>query len=124
LVELIKNIAVIDLFRNGSGLAADIAVLSAIFYKQARAEIEKGLEELSRMRVALFKKHIGAWSVFEGSDFDIDAAIAQNLGSLAWSGLQPPRAIDGPASGRGQAPLPRDGYHALDEPLAEQARRG
>lgn len=80
LVELIKNIAVIDLFRNGSGLAADMAVLGAIFYKQHPiAEIEKGLEELSRMRVALFKKHIGAWSVFEGSDFDIDAAIAKTL---------------------------------------------
>jgi hypothetical protein len=79
LVELIKNIAVIDLFRNGSGLAADSAVLGAIFYKQPIAEIEKGLEELSRMRVALFKKHIGAWSVFEGSDFDIDAAIAKTL---------------------------------------------
>lgn len=79
LVELIKNIAVIDLFRNGSGLASDTAVLGAIFYKQPIAEIEKGLEELARMRVALFKKHIGAWSVFEGSDFDIDAAIAKTL---------------------------------------------
>lgn len=79
LVELIKNIAVIDLFRNGSGLAADTAVLGAIFYKQPIAEIEKGLEELARMRVALFKKHIGAWSVFEGSDFDIDAAITKTL---------------------------------------------
>lgn len=81
LVELIKNIAVIDLFRNGSGLAADTAVLGAIFYKKPIAEIEDGLEELSRMRVVLFKKHIGAWSVFEGSDFDIDAAIAKTLAS-------------------------------------------
>ena len=79
LVELIKNIAIIDLFRNGSGLAADSAVLGAIFYKRPAAEIEKGLEALSSMRVALFKKHIGAWSVFEGSDFDIDAAIAKAL---------------------------------------------
>ena len=79
LVELIKNIAIIDLFRNGSGLAADAAVLGAIFYKKPVAEIEKGLQELSRMRVALFKKHLGAWSVFEGSDFDIDAAIAKTL---------------------------------------------
>ena len=81
LVELIKNIAIIDLFRNGSGLAADTAVLGAIFFKQPITEIEKGLEELSHMRVALFKKHIGAWSVFEGSDFDIDAAIAKTLAS-------------------------------------------
>ncbi|MDP2759636.1 MAG: ATP-binding protein [Sideroxyarcus sp.] len=79
LVQLIKNIAIIDLFRNGSGLAADTAVLGAIFFNIPTAEIENGLEELSRMRVALFKKHIGAWSVFEGSDFDIDSAIAQTL---------------------------------------------
>lgn len=83
LVELIKNIAIIDLFRNGSGLAADTAVLGAIFYKQPLAEIESGLEELARMRVALFKKHIGAWSIFEGSDFDIDAAIATTLATSA-----------------------------------------
>lgn len=81
LVELIKNIAVIDLFRNGSGLAADTVVLGTIFFQMPPTEIEKGLEELSRMRVILFKKHIGAWSVFEGSDFDIDAAIAKTLAS-------------------------------------------
>jgi hypothetical protein len=120
LVELIKNIAVIDLFRNGSGLAADTAVLGAIFYKQPIAEIEKGLEELSHMRVALFKKHIGAWSVFEGSDFDIDAAIAKTLATSPGVDLQPPRSIDGNASGRGQAPLSRDRHHAMDEPLAKQ----
>ncbi|MBU1362781.1 MAG: ATP-binding protein [Gammaproteobacteria bacterium] len=79
LVELIKNVAIIDLFRNGSGLAADTAVLGAIFYSHPITEIEKGLEELARLRVILFKKHIGAWSVFEGSDFDIDAAITKTL---------------------------------------------
>lgn len=79
LVQLIKNIAVIDLFRNGSGLAADTAVLGAIFSKRSIIEIEKGLEELARMRVTLFKKHVGTWSVFEGSDFDIDAAIVNTL---------------------------------------------
>ncbi|WP_434033267.1 ATP-binding protein [Cupriavidus sp. a3] len=81
LVQLIKNIAIIDLFRNGSGLAADATVLGAIFFKRPADEIEKGLEQLALMRVALFKKHIGAWSVFEGSDFDIDSAIAQTLAS-------------------------------------------
>ncbi|WP_434782329.1 ATP-binding protein [Ferrovum myxofaciens] len=85
LIELIKNIAIIDLFRNGSGLAADNVVLGAIFHKIPTTEIEKGLEELSQMRVVLFKKHIGSWSVFEGSDFDIDRAIEQTL--LASSGI-------------------------------------
>lgn len=81
LVAMIKNIAVIDLFRNGSGLAADLPVLSALFYKVPQGEIEEALRKLASLRVALFKNYTGSWSVFEGSDFDIDAAIAQTLAS-------------------------------------------
>jgi hypothetical protein len=79
LVSLIKNIAVIDLFRNGSGLAADSAVISALFYDKTREELDAALEKLSSLKVVLFKNYTGAWSVFEGSDFDIDAAIAQAM---------------------------------------------
>lgn len=76
-VALIKNIAIIDLFRNGSGLAADVNVLAALLYDESKTKIEAALEQLSAWRVTLFKKHIGAWSVFEGSDFDIDSAVNQ-----------------------------------------------
>lgn len=76
-VELIKNIAVIDLFRNGSGLAAESNVLKSLFYDHTLDQIEAALDQLSKWRTILFKKHIGAWSVFEGSDFDIDNAISQ-----------------------------------------------
>ena len=79
MVSLIKNIAVIDLFRNGSGLAADAAVIGALFYDRAPEELDAALQKLASLKVALFKSYIGAWSVFEGSDFDIDAAIAQAL---------------------------------------------
>lgn len=76
-VALIKNIAIIDLFRNGSGLAAEVNVLAALLYDESKVKIEAALEQLSAWRVTLFKKHIGAWSVFEGSDFDIDSAVNQ-----------------------------------------------
>ncbi|MBK0392117.1 ATP-binding protein [Ramlibacter algicola] len=76
-VALIKNVAVIDLFRNGSGLAAELDVLAAIFSDVPRERVDAALSELAAMRVLLFKKHISAWSVFEGSDFDIEAAISQ-----------------------------------------------
>ncbi|QKL61275.1 ATP-binding protein [Ralstonia solanacearum] len=79
LVSLIKNIAVIDLFRNGSGLAADAAVIGALFYDKKQEELDAALQKLSALKVALYKSYTGAWSVFEGSDFDIDAAIAQAL---------------------------------------------
>lgn len=83
LVSMIKNIAVIDMFRNGSGLAADLPVLSALFYKVPQEEIDEALRKLASLKVALFKSYTGAWSVFEGSDFDIDAAIAQALAASA-----------------------------------------
>lgn len=79
LVSLIKNIAVIDLFRNGSGLAADAAVVGALFDDKTQEELDAGLQQLTTLKVALYKSYTGAWSVFEGSDFDIDAAIAQVL---------------------------------------------
>ncbi|MEZ5653195.1 MAG: ATP-binding protein [Burkholderiaceae bacterium] len=79
LVSLLKNIAVIDLFRNGSGLVADAAVIGALFYDKRPEELNAALQELSALKVALFKSYTGAWSVFEGSDFDIDVAIAQAL---------------------------------------------
>jgi hypothetical protein len=78
LVSLIKNIAVIDLFRNGSGLAADAAVIRSLFYTRER-ELDAALQKLSDLKVALYKSYTGAWSIFEGSDFDIDAAIKQAL---------------------------------------------
>lgn len=79
LVAILKNIAVIDLFRNGSGLAADDTVIESLFYPRPSSEIKAALKKLSSLKVALFKNYTGAWSVFEGSDFDIDAAVAQAL---------------------------------------------
>lgn len=79
LVSLIKNIAIIDLFRNGSGLAADTAVIKALYYDKTLEELNAALQTLSTLKVALYKSYTGAWSVFEGSDFDIDSAIEQAL---------------------------------------------
>lgn len=76
-VSVIKSIAVLDLFKDGSGLAAEPKVLECVFTGQPVEKIEAALEDLARWRVTLFKKHTGAWSVFEGSDFDIDQAVAQ-----------------------------------------------
>ncbi|KEZ70443.1 ATP-binding protein [Pseudomonas amygdali pv. tabaci str. ATCC 11528] len=83
LVAIIKNIAVIDLFRNGSGLSADLPVIAALFHNVPSEQIEGALNKLSALKVALYKTYTGSWSVFEGSDFDIDAAISQALAASA-----------------------------------------
>ncbi|ANJ95190.1 hypothetical protein [Serratia plymuthica] len=79
LVDLIKSIAIIDLFRNGSGLVANAKVLGTLFPEKKNDELIKALNELASYKVILFKSYLDTWSVFEGSDFDIDNAISQEM---------------------------------------------
>ncbi|MFU2489585.1 ATP-binding protein [Thauera sp. WH-1] len=79
---LIKSIAVIDLLRSASGLAADFDVLRSLFPETLVEEVDAALEQLSKWRVAIYKKHLGSWSVFEGSDFDIEKALTQAKSTL------------------------------------------
>lgn len=81
-VSLIKNIAIIDLFRSGSGLAAEDEVLRSLHPSSAEVDFQQAILDLDKWRVAIYRKHIGAWSVFEGSDFDIDSAVSNARGSL------------------------------------------
>lgn len=96
-VNLAKAIAAIDLFRNGSSLAADRATL-ATCVKADTAEIDRALADLAQWSVVVFRKFTDAWAVYAGSDFDIEAAVAKadaqstglNLASLVrLAGLQP-----------------------------------
>ncbi|NPE57820.1 ATP-binding protein [Dickeya dadantii] len=79
MIDLIKSIAIIDLFRNGSGLVANAKVLGTLFPEKKNGELTKALNELASYKVILFKSYLDTWSVFEGSDFDIDNAISQEM---------------------------------------------
>jgi hypothetical protein len=86
-VQLVKTIALIDLFRNGSGLVADEAVLLACVRHAdgsdlGASKLQELLQDLRRWAVVSFKRHLGSWAVSEGSDFDLDAALAEALGTI------------------------------------------
>jgi hypothetical protein len=76
-VALAKSLALIDMFRGVSGLAADDAVLGTVLPGYTTQQVHEALERLSLWRVALYRMHVGAWTIFEGSDFDIDQAVAK-----------------------------------------------
>lgn len=80
-VQLAKTIALLDLFRAGSGLAAEDALLE-ISINAAPKDIRIACEDLARWSVAVFRKHINAWSIYSGSDFDIDSAVNQARAEL------------------------------------------
>ncbi|MBB4654594.1 hypothetical protein GGR73_001093 [Xanthomonas sp. F14] len=74
-VALIKTIALIDMFRNGSGVAATNDVLQQSVPGHGAKEIAVALSDLVKSSVAVYRKHLSAWAVYAGSDFDIEAAV-------------------------------------------------
>lgn len=82
-IALAKALALIDIFRGVSGLAADDSVLRTAVPSASEQEVAEGLEKLAQWRVALYRKHVGAWTVFEGSDFDIDQALSKARATFA-----------------------------------------
>lgn len=97
-LRLIKAIALIDLFRNGSGLVADDAVLATCAPEASKAEIEKALADMAGWSQIVYRKHLNTWAIYQGSDFDIDAAVSATLAVMpgldikrlsALAGLQP-----------------------------------
>ena len=86
-VQLVKTIALIDHFRNGSGLVADDSVLRTCLITVdgkmlAIERIQELLQDLRRWAIITFKRHLGSWAISEGSDFDVDDALAKELSSI------------------------------------------
>lgn len=97
-LRLLKTIAVIDLFKERSGLVANFELLRTCFPETSDRQLEKALTRLDKWSFTIFKKFLDARAIFAGSDFDIDRAVRaaldeidevdfKELNSLA--GLQP-----------------------------------
>ena len=82
-IRLAKTIVIIDLFRNGSGLVPEPAVLHASISDASGKEIEEALEDLQSWSVAVFRKHLNAWAIYAGSDFNIGDAVDEAMAELA-----------------------------------------
>jgi len=76
-IRLAKTIALIDLFRNGSGLMAELDILSACFPAEKVKSIKAAVAALEQWSVIVFRKHTDAWTVYAGSDFDIATALQE-----------------------------------------------
>jgi hypothetical protein len=76
-LELVKTVALIELFRNGSGLAADEPTLQSCFPSLTSADVLSALTQLSEKSILIFRRHLNAWGVYAGSDFDIESATSK-----------------------------------------------
>lgn len=71
-LRLLKAISVIDIFKGRSGLGASQKLLETCGFEKGLQQLLKDLKKWSLVR---FKKYHDSYSIFEGSDFDLEAAI-------------------------------------------------
>jgi hypothetical protein len=98
-LQLLKTIALLDLFRERSGLTATPELLTTCVAGTISAEeTSEALKQLQAWSFILFRKHLGAYAIYAGSDFDIEHALTEALGAIrevdfkqlrAFAGLQP-----------------------------------
>ena len=75
--RLTKSAAIIELFRNGSGLAVadDILALCAPFDNPLK--VSSTLDDLVGRAILIRQARLGGYALFAGSDFDLDDAISK-----------------------------------------------
>ena len=76
-LQLVKTIALIDLFKERSGLLPSEDVLAHALPGLPKARLKSMLDQLAAWSIIIFKNFLGAYAVYAGSDFDIDAAVGQ-----------------------------------------------
>jgi len=80
-IEILKTIAIIDLFTSSSGIVADNELLISL-YPSYKNKINSILQDLMKLSVIIYKKHTRAYSIYEGSDFDIEAALEEGYSNV------------------------------------------
>lgn len=74
---LLKIIGIVDMFKEASGLRASKELLTHALPGKNINSIAKALEDLESWSLIVYRKFAGAYSIFEGSDFDIEQAVKQ-----------------------------------------------
>lgn len=74
-VELTKCVALIEMFRSGSGLLPELEVLEVCVQGADKQAVGSALKDLVSWKILIERKHLESYGVFAGSDFDIEAAV-------------------------------------------------
>ena len=82
-VEVTKTVALIEMFRTGAALAADETSIASCISKDSQARTKGILEDLVAWKILIERKHLNAFGVFAGSDFDIENAISSARNELS-----------------------------------------
>ncbi|MCX2724505.1 hypothetical protein [Roseibium salinum] len=77
--QVLKTIAIFELLKDRSGLAADVDTLALALHEVDRSGIETALGRLEQQSEIVFRKHSGIYVLYAGSDFDVEARLVEVL---------------------------------------------
>ncbi len=80
-LSVFKTIALFDLLKEPASLKASDACLGNIFSVGVQ-RLNDVLQDLTALKVVTFRKYLGTWALFEGSDFDVESAISHAIESV------------------------------------------
>ena len=81
-LRLLKTIGLVDLLKDRSGLVASRELLNHALASYGSREIKRALATLQKRSLVVFRKFTESFSIFEGSDFNIDRAVEQALAAI------------------------------------------
>lgn len=77
-VQLLKSLAILELTQKQTGVGATLGAL-CLATNQTSVTVENLLSELEAASIIVFRKFRGTYSLFDGSDFDIEQALNEAL---------------------------------------------
>lgn len=78
-IRLLKCVALIDLFKERSGLNPNLDLLRACLHGTSQKSVKRALDQLRDWSLIVFRKFADSYAVFAGSDFDIEQALKDTL---------------------------------------------
>ena len=79
-IRLLKVIGLVDLFKERSGLVASLGLLRLAIADCRDQEMQATLADMEKASLIIFRKFSNSYSIFEGSDFDIEHAVDKAYG--------------------------------------------
>ena len=77
--QILEAVALVDLFRERSGLAPSFELLKTVCPEVGNERLHETLSQLEKWSLVISRKYNDSYSVFEGSDFDVDEAVGSVL---------------------------------------------
>ena len=81
-LRLLETIALVDLFKERSGLVPSLDLLISTFPQLDSLTLTDTLAQLQQWSLLIYRKFSDSYSIFEGSDFDAEATVGRVLETM------------------------------------------